>query len=110
MHLRKDAFLSRMTLSDRLRELAEKLLKVSERMQQLHNENRALKFEKENLKVQLEYALASLEEVHAHQAEGDRKEEQGMDSRQPEPEHELREKIEQYIAEIDECIDWLRNN
>ena len=79
-------------------------------MQQLHIENRALKLENEDLKVRLEYALVSLEEVQAHQAAEDRKEVQGMDSRQPEPEHELREKIEQYIAEIDECIDWLRNN
>jgi regulator of replication initiation timing len=110
MHLLKDAFSTHMTLSDRVRELADKLHEVSERMQQLLQENRTLKASNDDLKERLEYALAALEEVHVHQAGGESQVVKGVDSRQPEPAHELREKIEQYIAEIDECIDWLRNN
>lgn len=99
-----------MTLSDRVRELADKLHEVSEQMQQLLQENRTLKARNEDLKARLEHAMAELEEVHVHQTGGESQVAKGVDSRQPEPAHELREKIEQYIAEIDECIDWLRNN
>jgi len=99
-----------MTLSDRVRELGEKLQEVSGHMQQLHRENQTLKLENQDLKVRLEHTLTALEEADAFRSEVGRQVVQGVESRQPEPEHELREKVEQYIAEIDECIDWLRNN
>lgn len=98
-----------MTLSERVNEMAQKLQTVAKLMQTLRAENNALQQTNRELNDRL--AAAALEKAHAAKPEEAGQKGPGVDTPQPELAKKLREQqIEHYIAEIDKCIDWLRNN
>ncbi len=99
-----------MTLSERVNEMALKLQLVADQVQQLRSENSALLQSNGELNARLEHAAAALEKAHALKPEGDGKAAHGVDPQKPELADKFREQIEHYIAEIDKCMDWLRNN
>lgn len=99
-----------MTLSDRVNEMAQKLQTVAEQMQQLRSENSALRQSNQDLNARLDHAAAALEKAHAFKTEVEEQAANGLDAPKPELTEKLREQIEHYIAEIDKCIDWLRNH
>ncbi|MBX2930130.1 MAG: hypothetical protein KF852_20025 [Saprospiraceae bacterium] len=100
-----------MTLSERVNEMAQKLQTVAKLMQTLRAENNALQQTNRELNDRLAAAAAALEKAHAAKPEEAGQKGQGGDTPQPELAEKLREQqIEHYIAEIDKCIDWLRNN
>jgi regulator of replication initiation timing len=99
-----------MTLSERVHGMAQKLQTVAEHLQTLRAENSALQQTNRELNDRLAAAATALEKAHAAKPEDAGQKRQGVDAPQPEPDEKLREQIEHYIAEIDKCIDWLRNN
>ncbi len=99
-----------MTLSERVRDMTQKMLSTAELIQRLRDENSALQQSNRELNARLEHAAAALEQAHTLKTEGAGKEANGGDPPTPELTDKLREEIEHYIAEIDKCIDWLRNN
>lgn len=99
-----------MTLSDRVRDMAQKLQLVAEQMQTLRSDNSALRRSNQDLSTRLDQAAAALEKVQAFKTEAEEQVANGLEAPKPEHTEKLREQIEHYIAEVDRCIDWLRKH
>jgi regulator of replication initiation timing len=100
-----------MTLSGRVEQLMRQLQAVADQVTRLRAENNALLIANKDLSQQLKQTAADLDIAHTHRLEAEKKEAAWRElSRHPELDGKLREEIEQHIAEIDKCIDWLRNN
>jgi regulator of replication initiation timing len=99
-----------MTLSGRVDDMALKMTRIAELMQQLREENHALRTANEELAARLDAAVVALEQARALHTEEERQETRGPERPTTELSDKLKEDIEHYIAEIDKCIDWLRNH
>jgi hypothetical protein len=89
----------------------QQLQQVAEQVASLRAENLALVQANRDLSDRLEQTTTALETAHTHRLEAEEKEAAWRElSQHPELDGKLREQIEQHIAEIDKCIEWLRNN
>lgn len=99
-----------MTLSGRVDDMALKMTRIAELMQQLREENHALRTSNEELAARLDSTVVALEQARALHTEEERQETRGPERPTTELSDKLKGDIEHYIAEIDKCIDWLRNH
>jgi len=95
-------------LSEKISSVELKVRQLALKLEQLQNENRSLHDENDQLKnsitdhnkrvISLEEKLLNTQQVLESKREND-----------PESSKKLRKDIEQYIKEIDKCIEWLQN-
>ncbi len=86
----------------KVRQLALLLERLQNENANLVDENKQLKdnlLDKNNRISELENGLANTKQVLERKREND-----------PESSRKLRKDIEQYIKEVDKCIEWLQNN
>ncbi len=96
------------TLSEQLGNIELKVRQLALRLERLQNENKTLLQENTKLKAELsnkDDKLSQIEQkVAKTQVALEEKRENG-----PERSMKLRKEIEQYIDEVDKCIEWLQN-
>ena len=97
------------TLSDKLSNIELKVRQLALKLERLQNENNTLTKENNDLKTELNKKDSKLglmqEQVAKAQYALEKK-------RENDPEHseKLRKDIEQYINEVDKCIEWLQKS
>ena len=97
------------SVTDKLNNIELKVRQLALRLERLQNENSSLLLENKKLKSELlqnSTKLGQMEEkVVRSKVALDLK-------KNSDPEHskKLRKEIEQYIAEVDKCIEWLQNS
>ena len=97
------------TLADKLSNIELKVRQLALKLERLQNENNTLINENNILKTELNKKDSKLslmqDQVAKAQIALDKK-------RESDPEHsrKLRKDIEQYIAEVDKCIEWLQKS
>ncbi len=98
------------SVTDKLSNIELKVRQLALKLERLNNENSTLLLENKRLKSELlqnSNKLGQMEEkvvrskVALDTTKGDK---------DPEYSRKLRNEIEQYIGEIDKCIEWLQNN
>ena len=97
------------TLADKLSNIELKVRQLALKLERLKNENNTLVNENENLKAELNKKDSNVSLMQDQVA----KAQNVLDKRrESDPEHsiKLRKDIEQYINEVDKCIEWLNNN
>lgn len=97
------------SLTDKLNNIELKVRQLALRLERLQNENSTLLLENKNLKSRLLQNTTKLGQMEEKVVQS----KVALDSkREDDPEYskKLRKEIEQYISEIDKCIEWLQNN
>lgn len=97
-----------MSLSDKIDNIELKVKHLAIKLERLQNENTALQEENELLKAELDRKNDTVDNLKNKLKES----QQVLEvNREENPEHnvKLREQIDQYIIEIDKCIEWLQN-
>ncbi len=97
------------SLTDKLNNIELKVRQLALRLERLQNENNTLLLENKNLKSMLQQNTAKLGQMEEKVVQS----KVALDSNRgddPEYSKKLRKEIEQYISEIDKCIEWLQNN
>ncbi len=97
-----------MELSKKLEEIAIKLRRVREKVDHLEEENGSLRTENEQLKTELTQRTDEAKALQDKLERARRKSKSGSEGAQPELDQEIRQQIDHYISEIDQCIDWLK--
>ena len=96
-------------VTDKLNNIELKVRQLALRLERLQNENSTLLLENKKLKSELLQNTTKLgqmeEKVVRSKVALDLKK-----SSDPEHSKKLRKEIEQYIAEVDKCIEWLQNS
>ena len=97
------------SLTDKLNNIELKVRQLALRLERLQNENNTLLLENKKLKSELLQNTDKLgqmeEKVVRSKVALDSKRDSG-----PDYSKKLRKEIDQYINEIDKCIEWLQNN
>ena len=97
------------SLTDKLNNIELKVRQLALRLERLQNENNTLLLENKKLKSELLQNTDKLgqmeEKVVRSKVALDSKRDNGPDNSK-----KLRKEIDQYINEIDKCIEWLQNN
>jgi len=98
-----------MQVSEKIDNIELKIRQLSQKMDRLNEENNNLKAENERLKTDLDKQKGAVQTLKNKLDKT-----QGMLDTQHvnEPAHseELKKQLDQYIKEIDKCIEWLSNN
>jgi len=98
-----------MNLSNKVDSIELKVRQLAVKIERLRNENAALIVENRQLKAELDRQGGT---VDALKNKLEKTQRVGAKNGEREPEHseKLRKQIDQYIQEIDRCIEWLHNN
>ena len=97
------------TLADKLSNIELKVRQLALKLERLKNENNTLVNENKNLKAELNKKDSNFSLMQDQVA----KAQNALDKkRESDPEHsiKLRKDIEQYINEVDKCIEWLQKS
>ena len=97
------------SLTDKLSNIELKVRQLALRLERLQNENSTLLLENKNLKSELLQNTNKLGQMEEKVVRS----KVALDSKRdsdPEYSKKLRKEIDQYIGEIDKCIEWLQNN
>ena len=98
-----------MNLSERIDNIELKLRQLGLIMERLQGENVALLDENKQLKIELDRQKGTADilkdKLERSQRVLSQKQEENSEQSQ-----QLKDQIDQYIKEIDECIEWLHNN
>lgn len=86
-----------------------KVRQLALKLECLQNENNTLINENENLKAELNQKDSKLSQMHEQVSKAQIALEKKRKS-DPEYSEKLRSEIEQYIQEVDKCIEWLQNS
>ncbi len=89
--------------------IEEKVKLLASKVEHIQQENASLKQENELLRKQLSEQNESVEELQDKVEAHKRIIAQNAELQPDDPES-LKERIDQYITEIDKCIEWLNNN
>jgi len=93
-------------LSEKITNIEDKVRKLALKMERLQQENAALTEENRKLTNDLAARERKVGELNSKMANGQnetgREQDSGISKK-------LRKEIDQYIKEIDKCIDWLQN-
>ena len=95
------------TLADKISNIELKVRQLALKLERLQNENNTLIKENTNLKAELDKKDSTLSLMQDQVANA----QNALDKkRESDPEHsiKLRQDIEQYINEVDKCIEWLQ--
>ncbi len=98
-----------MRLSEKLENIVEKLQNLQRKLQELEQDKANLKAENNKLKTGLQ-ALQTSKDAAVHNIlEHVEKEEQGKEEgKRAALNQDIRQQIDHYLSEIDQCIEWLR--
>jgi len=97
------------SLTDKLNNIELKVRQLALRLERLNNENSTLLLENKRLKSELSQNSNKLGQMEEKVAITKVALDLQRDSN-PEDSKKLRKEIEQYITEIDRCIEWLQNS
>lgn len=95
-------------LTEKINNIEDKVRKLALKMERIQKENAALTEENRKLANELTAKTTVVSDLQSKLANGQQKivtkveSDSGMDKK-------LRKEIDQYIKEIDKCIDWLQN-
>ena len=97
------------TLTDKLNNIELKVRQLALRLERLQNENKMLLLENKKQKAEL---LQNTNKLGIMEEKVIRSKVAIDFNRDSDPEYskKLRKEIDQYIGEIDKCIEWLQNN
>ncbi len=99
----------KMNLSEHIDNIELKVRQLVLKMERIQNENAALREENQQLKAELDRQKGTVSALKDKLENSQRV----LDlQREEQPEHskKLREQLEQYIHEIDQCIEWLHKH
>lgn len=96
-------------LSEKLNGIELKVRQLALRLERLQNENKSLLQENKKLRTELTKKDDKLGVLEGKVARSQAALEVRRDN-DPEDSKKLRKEIEQYIKEVDKCIEWLQNN
>ncbi len=100
-----------MNLSERIDSIELKIRELAFKLERLKKENAVLREENQELKAEAERLREqSAEAFNDNLNQKSRPEPEAQPLAEPEQSEKLREQIDQYIQEIDKCIEWLNNN
>lgn len=98
-----------MELFEKLQQLTEKLHRLQQKLQGLEENNISLEAENKQLKTELQ-SLQNEKEVAVnnileHAQQGEKEEKEG---KRAVLDQDIHQQIDHYLSEIDNCIEWLR--
>lgn len=102
-----------MSLSEKLDSIELKVREVAFKLERLKKENAALREENKTLKAmvdRLQQVRANAESDPIDIDQASPRQEGSTSPAEGEESEKLRAQIDQYIREIDQCIEWLNNN
>lgn len=102
-----------MNLSEKIDSIELKVREVAFKLERLKKENAALREENKTLKTmvdRLKQARASVEGDLTNTDQAPPRQDGSSQPAEGEESEKLRAQIDQYIREIDQCIEWLNNN
>jgi regulator of replication initiation timing len=94
-----------MSLKNQLDSIELKVRKLTKWTQQLRSENTSLRDENARLKLEL---TDQIEKIRFLKDKLDHSQ-KALESKDDERSNELREQLDLYIREVDQCIEWLQN-
>ncbi len=97
------------SVTDKINNIELKVRQLALRLERLQNENSTLLLENKKLKSELSQNTMKLGQMEEKVVRSN----VAVDSNRnggPDNSKKLRKEIEQYISEIDKCIEWLQNN
>ncbi len=97
------------TLADKLSNIELKVRQLALKLERLQNENNTLINENNNLKAELNKKDSKLSLMQEQTAKAQNALQKKRES-DPEYSKKLRKDIEQYINEVDKCIEWLQKS
>ena len=97
------------SLTEKLTNIELKVRQLALRLERLQNENSTLLLENKQLKSELLQNTNKLGQMEEKVVRSKAALDVQRDS-DPEYSNKLRKEIDQYISEIDKCIEWLQNN
>lgn len=98
-----------MNLSNKVDSIELKVRQLAVKIERLRNENAALIVENRQLKAELDRQGGTVDALK-NKLEKTQRVLAKNGEREPEHSEKLRKQIDQYIQEIDRCIEWLHNN
>ena len=100
-----------MNLSERIDSIELKIRELAFKLERLKKENAVLREENQELKAEAERLRQQpAEALNDNVNQKSRLEPEAQPLAETEQSEKLREQIDQYIQEIDKCIEWLNNN
>ncbi len=97
------------SLTDKLNNIELKVRQLALRLERLQNENSTLLLENKQLKSELAQNNSKIGQMEERVARSKVALDLQRESN-PESSKKLRKEIDQYISEIDKCIEWLQNS
>ncbi len=98
-----------MDFSDKIDNIELKIRQLALKMGRLQEENATLKGENDNLKAEIDRQKGTVDALKDKLSKTQGVLEQQREG-QTEYSKQLKQQIDQYISEIDRCIEWLNNN
>ncbi len=100
-----------MNLSEKIDSIALKVREVAFKLERLKKENAVLREENKMLKAEIDHLKkGSTGAVSTDNYNNGQQASEGEERVKTEQSDKLRAQIDQYIQEIDQCIEWLNNN
>lgn len=98
-----------MNLSDRIDSIELKVRQLALKLERFRNENRSLENENKLLKAELDRQKGTVQALKDKLERTQRGISAKTEENSEQP-NQLKAQIDQYIKEIDKCIEWLHNN